>query len=282
MATLIAPTKHSPVEDAETIYSACKGFGTDEKAIISILGHRTAQQRQQIIIAYQKLYHEDLVSCLDSELSGDFKKAVHQWIFEPADRDALLANEAIKKAVPDYHVIIEIACVGSPEELFAVRQAYQVRYKRSLEEDVAAHTTGDIRTALSAFRYAGDEINERLAESEAGILDDAIKDKTFNHEENLKGEGNQGDDFAAALRTAMRCIKNSNKYFVKVVHNAMKGAITDEDSLTRVMVTRAEKDLKEIKELYYNRNSVSFDQAVANNTSGDYKDFLLTLSGKED
>lgn len=72
---------------------------------------------------------------------------MHQWIFEPADRDALLANEAIRKAVPDYHAIIEIACVRSPEELFAVRQAYQVRYKRSLEEDVAAHTTGDFRKA---------------------------------------------------------------------------------------------------------------------------------------
>lgn len=74
---------------------------------------------------------------------------MHQWIFEPADRDALLANEALKRAVPDYHVVIEIACVRTPEELFAVRQAYQVRYKRSLEEDVAAHTTGDIRMACN-------------------------------------------------------------------------------------------------------------------------------------
>lgn len=58
----------------------------------------------------------------------------------------MLANVAVKKS-SDYHVIVEIACVLSAEELLAVRRAYQARYKHSLEEDVAAHTTGDVRKA---------------------------------------------------------------------------------------------------------------------------------------
>jgi hypothetical protein len=49
-----------------------------------------------------------------------------------------------------------------------------------------------------------------------------------------------------------------------------------------VIVTRAEKDLNDIKEIYYKRNSVPLDQAVANDTSGDYKAFLLALLGKEE
>lgn len=49
-----------------------------------------------------------------------------------------------------------------------------------------------------------------------------------------------------------------------------------------MVVTRAEVDLKQIKELYYKRNSVSLDQAVAKDTSGDYEAFLLTLLGKQD
>lgn len=56
---------------------------------------------------------------------------------------------------------------------------------------------------------------------------------------------------------------------------------TDEDSLTRVIVTRAEKDLRIIKDLYYKKNSVSIEDTVAKETSGDYKAFLLTLLGKE-
>lgn len=66
-------------------------------------------------------------------------------MLDPADRDAVLANVAIRKAAPDYHVIVEIACILSPEELLEVRRAYKLRYRRSLEEDVAAHTSGHIR-----------------------------------------------------------------------------------------------------------------------------------------
>lgn len=39
---------------------------------------------------------------------------------------------------------------------------------------------------VKAFRYEGDEINARLANSEADTLHDAIKDKGFNHEEVIR------------------------------------------------------------------------------------------------
>lgn len=65
-------------------------------------------------------------------------------MLEPADRDAVLINVVIKSG-KNYDVIVEISSVLSPEELFAVRRAYLNRYKRSLEEDVAAHTSGHLR-----------------------------------------------------------------------------------------------------------------------------------------
>lgn len=49
------------------------GWGTDEKAIISILGHRDATQRKLIKLAYEELYEENLMERLKSELSGDFE-----------------------------------------------------------------------------------------------------------------------------------------------------------------------------------------------------------------
>lgn len=64
------------------------------------------------------------------------------------------------------------------------------------------------------------------------------------------------------------------------MRSALKRVGTDEDGLTRVVVTRAEKDLKDIKELYYKRNSVHLEDEVAKEISGDYKKFLLTLLGK--
>ena len=49
------------------------GWGTNEKAIITILGHRNTHQRQQIRRAYEEIFQEDLVKRLEKELSGDFE-----------------------------------------------------------------------------------------------------------------------------------------------------------------------------------------------------------------
>ncbi|KAJ4825516.1 Annexin D8 [Turnera subulata] len=309
MATVVAPKEFSPVEDAENIKKACLGWGTDESAIISILGHRNSFQRKLIRQAYEEIYHEDLVKQLKSELRGSFETAVIQWILEPADRDAVLANAALNKTIPDYRVIIEIACVRSPEDLLAVKRAYRFRYKHSLEEDVAARTTGDIRKLLvavvSAYRHDGHEIDEDVACSEAGILHDDISGKAFNHEElirilstrsksQLNATFNRykdlhgtsitkalypADEYLAVLRTVIRCIYNPKKYFAKLLRSAINKESIDEEVVSRVVITRAEKDLKEIKELFLERNTESLDLVLAGETSGHYKTFLLALSG---
>jgi hypothetical protein len=49
---------------------------------------------------------------------------MYRWILEPAEREALLANIALKNANMNYHVIVEISCVSSPDELFFVKCAY--------------------------------------------------------------------------------------------------------------------------------------------------------------
>ncbi|KAJ1414052.1 Annexin [Sesbania bispinosa] len=241
MATLIAPPNHSPLEDAEALRKAVKGWGADGKGIIAILGHRNATQRTQIREAYHDLFQEDLIKRLESELSGDFELLVG---------------------------------------------------------------------LVSSFRYDGNEINARLAQSEADVLHEAIKDKNQNHEEVIrilttrsktqlvatfnryrddhgiaitkKLSDEASDNFHKAVHLAISCINDHKKYYEKVLRNAIESVGTDEDALTRVIVSRAEKDLKDIKEVYYKRNSVHLEHAVAKETSGDYTKFLLALLGKED
>jgi hypothetical protein len=313
MATITTPPNFSAEEDAQILRKACEGFGTDEKAVINILAHRNASQRKQIRIAYESLFQEDLIKRLESELKGDFEKAVYRWNMDPEERDAVLANVAIRKGNRDYHVIIEIACVLDPEELLAVKRAYQARYKHSLEEDVAVNTSGDMRKFLLGlvgnYRYRGSEIDARLAKTEADIIHEAVKDKKFNHDEVIRilttrskpqiaatvnkykedhatslGKTLSADsnEFVEALRTAIHCTTDHLKYYEKLARNALKGRGTDEGALTRVIVTRAERDLKDIKDLYFKNNSVSLDHDVAKETSGDYKAFLLTLLGKDE
>jgi hypothetical protein len=50
-------------------------------------------------------------------------------------------------------------------------------------------------------------------------------------------------------------------------------------ALTRVIVTRADTDMKEIKDeyAYHNQYGVSLSKKIEDTAHGNYKDFLLTL-----
>ncbi|KAJ0978129.1 hypothetical protein J5N97_013603 [Dioscorea zingiberensis] len=281
MATLKIPHPvPSAAEDAEHLRKAFHGWGTDEKAVISILAHRNADQRKEIMATYEELYKENLIKRLESETSGHFERAMYRWMFGPGEREAIFANVALKEKV-DWVVIIELSCINSPNELLAIKKAYQMRYKLSMEEDVASHTSGDFRKLLlglvSTYRYSGEEINASLASSEAKILHDAIKKKTFDHDEVIRILSTRSK---AQLNATFNRYKDEyNTSITKVLRNALNKSGTDEDSLTRVIVMRAEKDLLVIKEMYHKRSNESLDQAVAKETSGDYKKFLLALIG---
>ncbi|GAV83089.1 Annexin domain-containing protein [Cephalotus follicularis] len=315
MATLTVPSQvPSPTEDAEQLSKAFKGWGTNESLIISILAHRSAAQRKLIQQTYAETYGEDLLKALDKELSSDFERTVLLWTMDPAERDAYLSNEATKRFTSSNWVLMEIACTRSSLDLFMVRQAYHARFKKSLEEDVAYHTTGDFRKLLvplvSSFRYEGDEVHMMLAKSEAKILRDKITDKAYNDEElirilttrskaqlnaTLNHYNNEfgnaickdlktdpKDDYLKLLRATIKCLTCPEKYLEKVLRLAINKMGTDEWALTRVVTTRAEVDMQRIKEEYQRRNSVPLDRAIAGDTSGDYEKMLLALIGHED
>lgn len=314
MATLKVPATVPPVaDDCEQLRKAFQGWGTNEALIISILGHRDAAQRRAIRRAYAEAHGEELLRSITDEISGDFERAVILWTLDPAERDAVLANEAARKWQPGNRVLVEIACTRTSAQIFAARQAYHERFKRSLEEDIAAHVTGDFRKLLvplvSTYRYDGPEVNTRLAHSEAKLLHEKIHHKaysddeiirilttrskpqllaTFNHYNDAFGhrinkdlKADPKDEYLKTLRAIIRCFSCPDRYFEKVARQAIAGLGTDENALTRVITTRAEVDLKLIKEAYQKRNSVPLERAVAGDTAGDYESMLLALLGQE-
>ncbi|CAJ1963062.1 unnamed protein product [Sphenostylis stenocarpa] len=311
MATHIAANDSSPIVDAEKIKNACKGLGTDEAALISILAHRNVTERKLVRVAYEQIYHEDLIQQLKSELSGSFQRGICNWTMDPAERDAAFINEALKKETLDFKVIVEIACTRTSEEFLAVKRSYQFLYKHCLEEDVASKTNGDVRRLLvavvSTYRYEGDEFDESLAHLEANILHQLIENKAFNDDEIVrilctrskkqlfatfttfrntygttitKGlSSDSSDEYMVTLRTTIRCIKNPRRYLAKVLCYALNDLVAEEHELSRVIITRAEKDLNEISDLYFKRNGITLQNSVAKKTSGNYKTFLLALLG---
>ncbi|KAL2234126.1 annexin D3 [Sesamum indicum] len=315
MATLRIPdVVPSPAEDCERLNNAFQGLGTDEKAVIRILGRRNAGQRKKIRETYQQLYNKSLIDCLISELSGDFRKAVILWTYDPAERDARLANEALKsrkKSIIQLQVIVEIACASSPHHLVAVRQAYCSLFNCSLEEDIISNVSPPVQKILvslvSSYRYDKEHVDYDMANMEAAILRKAIEAKKLDDDEVVRVlstrnmfqlaqtflcyKNNYGKSIdqeimacgkgilESVMKVVVWCIDSPEKHFAEVIKASIVGLGTDEDSLTRAIVCRAEIDLMNVRAEYFNTNKSSMDNAIIDDTSGDYKDFLVTLLG---
>ncbi|XP_047342140.1 annexin D3 [Impatiens glandulifera] len=315
MATIRVPDLvPSPTEDCETLNKAFKGWGTDEKAIISLLGRRNTDQRRKIRETYQQIYKKSLIDELISELSGDFGKAMILWTYDPPERDARLANKALKskkKDIKHFQVIVEIACANSPHHLMAVRQIYCSLFECSLEEDIAATVSLPLRKILvglvTSYRYDGQAVNTNIANVEAGQLYDFVKRKqldnddlvwilsTRNHfqlSETFKcyklkyGNSIEKDivkcgksTLESLVKTVVQCLDAPEKHFSEVIRASIVGFGTDEDSLTRAIVMRAEIDMMKVRGMYFIKNKTSLDNAVIGDTSGYYMDFLMTLLG---
>lgn len=85
------------------------------------------------------------------------------------------------------------------------------------------------------------------------------------------------NEFYTFLRATIKCLTCPEKYYEKTLRKAIKGLGTDENALTRVVVTQAEVNLQRIKEEYRKRNDVPLERAIAGDTSGDYEKMLLAL-----
>lgn len=90
------------------------------------------------------------------------------------------------------------------------------------------------------------------------------------------------NEYLTFLRATIKCLTCPEKYFEKTLRQAIKGLGTDENSLTRVVVTQAEINMQRIKEEYHKRNSVPLERAITGDTSGDYEKILLELVRNED
>ncbi|CAL4939456.1 unnamed protein product [Urochloa decumbens] len=209
-------------------------------------------------------------------------------------------------------LLVEVACTRAADDLLGARRAYQAIYHRSLEEDVAYRVTDATASLLvglvTAYRYEGERVSEELAAEEAKALAAAVKAApaarlvqneqvvrilatrskpqlraTFKIYKELHGKPLE-EDFAGepCLQDAVKCLDSPPRYFAEVIGRAF-GDDADrlaKAALTRIVVSRADADMEEIKDAYTKQHRAKLADAVAKNTHGHYKDALLAMIGK--
>ncbi|XP_024916693.1 annexin A11a isoform X2 [Cynoglossus semilaevis] len=304
-----------PLKDVEVLRKAMKGFGTDEQAIINLLGSRSSKQRVPLLKAYKTSYGKDLIKDLHSELSGDFRKLVMAMIKSPTEFDAYELNSAIKGAGTDEACLIEILSSRSNAEIKEINRIYKQEYKRSLEDAISGDTSGHFRRLLISLAQGNrDErphVDISVAKQDAQALYAAGEMKlgtdeskfnailcarsiphlrtVFLEYQQMSGRDieksicrEMSGDLESGMLAVVKCIKNTPAYFAERLYKAMKGAGTKDTTLIRIMVSRSEVDMLDIRREYVKNYGKSLYTHISGDTSGDYKKLLLKLCGGSD
>ncbi|VTJ85444.1 Hypothetical predicted protein [Marmota monax] len=301
--------------DAETLRKAMKGLGTDEESILTLLTSRSNAQRQEIAEAFKTLFGRDLLDDLKSELTGKFEKLIVAVMKPSRLYDAYELKHALKGAGTKEKVLTEIIASRTPEELRAIKQVYEEEYGSSLEDDVVGDTSGYYQRMLVVLLQANRDpdagIDEAQVEQDAQALFQAgelkwgtdeekfitifgtrsvshlrrVFDKYmtisgFQIEETIDRE--TSGHLEQLLLAVVKSIRSIPAYLAETLYYAMKGAGTDDHTLIRVVVSRSEIDLSNIRKEFRKNFATSLYSMIKGDTSGDYKKALLLLCGGED
>ncbi|XP_062851202.1 annexin A11a isoform X2 [Trichomycterus rosablanca] len=304
-----------PLKDVEVLRKAMKGFGTDEQAIINLLGSRSNRQRVPLLVTFKTAYGKDLIKDLKSELSGNFEKLVLAMMKTPTQFDAYELKEAIKGAGTDEACLIEILSSRTNAEIREINQIYKTENKKSLEDSISGDTSGHFRRLLISLaqgnRDESQTVDISLAKQDAQTLYQAGENKVGTDESKFNAilcarskphlravfqeyqqmcgrdivksiEREMSGDLESGMVAVVKCIKDTPVYFAERLHKAMKGAGTKDRTLIRIMVSRSEVDMLDIRQAYVKTYGKSLYTAISGDTSGDYKKLLLMLCGGSD
>uniref|UniRef100_A0AAY4A565 Annexin n=1 Tax=Denticeps clupeoides TaxID=299321 RepID=A0AAY4A565_9TELE len=299
-------------DDANALQKAMKGLGTDEDTIMKLLTARSNVQRQQIKAAYKTLFGKDLVDHLKSELGGKFESLIVGLMTAPIAYDAELLRHAIKGAGTDEKVLIEILASRTPDQVKEIIATYKNMYDHDLEHDVTGDTGGHFRRMLvillqgtiesdakvesdiklfcmfQALFAAGEQkfgtdeeqfitiLGNRSAAHLQRVFAAYMKLSGFEIEESIQRE--TSGSLEKILLAVVKCARSVPAYFAECLYHSMKGAGTDDETLIRIMVTRSEVDMLDIRKEFRRMFATSLHAMIKGDTAGDYRKCLLLLS----
>ncbi|KAL0272471.1 UNVERIFIED_CONTAM: hypothetical protein PYX00_005427 [Menopon gallinae] len=307
------PTVHPYInfeaaEDGVALREAMKGFGTNEDAIVEILTNRSNSQRQKIAKFFTEEYGRNLIEDLKSELGGKFEDVIVALMYPPVDYLCKQLHKAMKGFGTDESCLVEILCTHNNTEIQEIVEAYERMYNRPLAEHMCSETSGDFRRLLTLIITVkeGQPPDRERAVSAAQELvsagegkwgtDEEVFNKILAHEsfaqlrlifeeyKNLAGRTiEQGikNELSGELKEAalaiVECVQCPPTFFARRLHHAMAGAGTDDVTLIRIVVSRSEIDLGNIKSEYERLYDKTLESAIRGETHGHYKKALLAL-----
>lgn len=174
-------------EACETIYEACKGWGTDEGTLIDALGGTTPEERLKISLRYEDIYEKSLKSTMKSEVGGNFGKVLKYLSLGPVEAECAMIKDACKGMGSHKTLLSSILCGRSNRDIELLKKTYYKVYSEDLALLIDSESGGDMSTLLSSCLQAAEEPFDPDFHTE----DKAIEDAEALHE---AGQGSWGTD----------------------------------------------------------------------------------------
>ena len=297
-------------QDAADLRKAMKGLGTDEGTIIKIIANRTQKQRVLIKESFQRQFSRDLIKDLKSELNGKLEDAILNLFKDPIEYDCEQLKKSMKGAGTDEDSLIEIICSRPKPILQKIKEVYKTHIKSDLEANIKSDVKGNLQTILlsliSGERSDNMYPNPDLMKNKAKELYDAGEAKKGNDVDvfikiftelspweivavnkeyiNLTGhsliDGVDKEfkgDIKKSLKSIIYAIVNPSEYFATRVKDAIKGFGTNDNLLMRIIISRDEIDMPQIKEAYLKLYGKDMVKDIKSDISGDYQKLMVEL-----
>ena len=303
----------SPSELGDRLHEALFNSKKKEKEVIEIISNTDLPTRLSIAQYYETAYGNKLQDDLNKKLSSKFRDLVIDLFLSPTDLDV----EIIKRAVKGFGVtevpIVEILTSRPKWMIDDLKVAYKNNTGKELSQDLEKKFSGNLRrnilTLLNADRSNNTQPNKSECENDSEILkknkesswfdDQKIFDNIFakkSPEELViiaryyfKKTGTALCDvinkkFSGKNKNVMNEILyniiNPSEMFADKINSALKGLGTDTNTLNRILSTRNEIDMVDIREIYFIKYNKKLIDVIKSDTSGPYQSLCMYLSEK--
>jgi annexin A7/11 len=243
LETLISIFKSPEEYDADLLYKAMKGIGSDKDIITEVLCFRNPDRINQIKAKFQEKYGKDLVAEIKSETSGDYQKIVLRLLEGDRTQDGKadlqkcsgIAEELYKagegKLGTDEATFIKYFTSLAPNELLLVCKEYHKKYKKNMLDVIENEFNGNEKKLMTVILYS---------------------------------------------------LFSPSEFFAKQIMDSIKGVGTDDVKLIRSIITRYSIDMKKVKKYFKKMYNKELLDEVKEDVSGSYGRILEALINKHD
>lgn len=291
----------SPMSDLENIKNFIQN--SEKSKIVELICKLSNEQRQNLKQMYLSSYGTELDKDLKAALSGDAEDLILGLMKTPVDFDAEQIYLSMKGIGTDEDTLSEMIATRPSRRLVRIRERYHELYNETLENDIKGDTSDYYRNILIAMIQGGrsdnpypnsqkmKEIVQKLTED-----NDSIKDNFVSYFVNCsygeicticreyeKATGKYILDSIKNLFSSdeynffsilLNYISDPGKFFAEKIHG-----FKDKD-LIRIIVSRSEENMDEIRDSYKELYNIELIEDIKNNTKGDFQLGLSILVQK--